>query len=511
MTEALDAALSYLARGWCVLPGHWMTPLGCSCRQPDCSRPGKHPRVKWLEFQDRKPTEDEVRFWWRKWPNANPIIITGRISGIVAIDVDPRHGGDEAWREWTRRNPVPATVTSLTGGGGQHYLYNWPGQDVRPATNILSPGYAPDGKTKLESGVDFRGDGSYILAPPSTHESGRLYAWDSEAHPDDMPIADMPKMLLLLILKQHAGNFGEEPDDGMRRSKLDLEALSEGKLELSEGGRNVTMTRVVGMLARGGMTIKELAEMADNINQASCKPPLDDREMKRIVESVHRREAQKVKVVDSAESAMADPEMDPLIVATSLWNAMGVQQVTDWYQLQGDDLEYVLVTPDDEVRFPDLLDYQLIRTQLLNHLGVLAPTLERKGGFDRTAQILRLTAKPVVVDARLSTDRVAGWINAYAAKNGGTREVTEEELDSALQSGPVMYEGEVLLRPNRLALFVETQYGEKMPVAMLRKLLKRAGWGEVGSHRAWKFTGMQQWEKEAVAVAAVLAEEENEE
>lgn len=485
--ELVKAALEYLARGWSVVPGHTVTEVGCSCRQADCDRPGKHPMVKWAEFQTELPSPNTVRYWWKRWPDANVIIITGAKSGIVAIDVDPRHQGDESWKVWAASHALPPTPISITGSGGQHIVFKHPGSEIRNTVDLLP-------------GVDFRGDGGYILAPPSMHASGREYAWDTEFHPEDVPLADMTPELKLLVMRK--GISGGQSGDGVRRSELDIEGMMSGRVRIAEGERNVEMTRVAGYFARSGMDHADLLGVVGMINDKACSPVVEDRELRRIVDSIYKRENAKTVQVEEAEQALNEADADPVSIAASIWRLIGVDKVTDWYQLQGDRLEYVLVTPEDELRFIDLLDYEEIRHLLLNHLGVLAPPLDKKASFDKRAQVLRMAARLIVVEPRKAEERVQEWVDAYARKTNA-REITEPaEIEPALTSGPIRHNGELLLRPNRLALFIETEFGERMTVPDLRRMLKRAGWGEVGTLRAWHKAGPTEREKEAAAVAA---------
>ncbi len=122
---------------------------------------------------------EQVRRWWRRWPEANVGVVTGKVSGLVVLDVDPRHGGGESLAALeTIYGPVPHTVESLTGGGGQHLYFRHPGTVV-PCRSI-----AP--------GLDVKGDSGLVVCPPSAHVSGRAYAWEAGCAPGDVPVADLP-------------------------------------------------------------------------------------------------------------------------------------------------------------------------------------------------------------------------------------------------------------------------------------------------------------------------------
>lgn len=181
MNRQEGAGRAYASRGFVPLPLNWVRPDGgCSCqRGAECGNPGKHPRVKWKDRAD--VTDAELGWWWRRWPRAGVGIITGETSGIVVIDVDPRHGGDATLAALEEvHGPLPVTLTARTGGGGWHYVFRHPGFVVQNVQN--------DETRKLGPGLDVRGDGGQIAAAPTLHASGRRYEWtDWFAEPVDLP------------------------------------------------------------------------------------------------------------------------------------------------------------------------------------------------------------------------------------------------------------------------------------------------------------------------------------
>lgn len=152
-TTCLEAALEYAERGWSVLPLHSVQDSRCTCGRADCPSPGKHPRTP-NGLKEATTNEVTIREWWAKWRNANVGILTGKPSGLIVLDVDPRHGGDVSLDNIElQHGPLPDTVEALTGGGGRHILLVYPGFRVRNKTNLFP-------------GVDVRADGGYIVAPP---------------------------------------------------------------------------------------------------------------------------------------------------------------------------------------------------------------------------------------------------------------------------------------------------------------------------------------------------------
>lgn len=163
-----QAALDYLARGWSVIP---------------VREKAKRPAGPWKAYQEKYVSEKTLREWYSRSPGYNVAIVTGKLSALVVVDVDPRHGGTESLDELEREHgPLPDTMEAITGGGGRHLYFSHPGGEVHNRTNL-----AP--------GIDLRGDGGCIVAPPSVHPSGKRYRWVKERGPGDIDPARLPDWL----------------------------------------------------------------------------------------------------------------------------------------------------------------------------------------------------------------------------------------------------------------------------------------------------------------------------
>src|SRR5262245_49985471 len=101
MMRTAALALTYAPRGWRVLPLHAMHRTRCSCGQPTCDSPAKHPRLASWTSQASRDAQTIVR-WWRTWPEANVGVATG--AGLLVLDVDPRHAGDASLADLERAN-----------------------------------------------------------------------------------------------------------------------------------------------------------------------------------------------------------------------------------------------------------------------------------------------------------------------------------------------------------------------------------------------------------------------
>jgi hypothetical protein len=185
----LRAALAYAERlGWPVFPIYGVRDGRCDCGKADCSRPGKHPIGKLAPrgFLDATTNPEIINAWWSAHPSANIGVPTGADSGLVVLDVDVDMGGFDGLHDLQTANaPLPDTAMSLTGGGGYHYLFSHPGNGVVIRNSVRT----------LGEGLDVRGDGGYIIVPPSTHASGRTYDWEGSCHPTATPLAPLPDWL----------------------------------------------------------------------------------------------------------------------------------------------------------------------------------------------------------------------------------------------------------------------------------------------------------------------------
>jgi putative DNA primase/helicase len=235
--DLLAAALSFASDGLPVFP---------------CEPRGKHPLVK-CGFKSATRETEQIRQWWAKWPKANIAIPTGAVSGFVALDIDP--GGDDSLAELTRQyRALPETCEVKTGRGRQLWFES-------PAVPIGC-------KTGFRRGLDSRGDGGYVIVPPSIHANGRRYTFR-----DSCKLAKMPDWLIKVIRQGKAAPNPALPANGNSSEKI------------REGARNTTLASIAGtMRARGlgGTAIR--AALLDH-NSRQCDPPLPEAEVANIAAS----------------------------------------------------------------------------------------------------------------------------------------------------------------------------------------------------------------------------------
>lgn len=215
----------------------------------------KRPLVDWKEFQTRFPTEEELERWFSS-DNVNIAIVTGPISGIVVLDIDGFEGEKSLKENALFLPPTPCVKT----GRGFHYYFEY--QDG--VKNLV----------RRYPGIDLRGEGGYVLAPPSLHSSGVRYEW-------------------IIDLKQ---GFAKLPDWVFKREdkRVDKDAgwVEELLLGVEEGKRNDSLTRLAGHYFGKGLKFEETKIILLDWNRKN-KPPLPEEELLKTVESIYKRESSK--------------------------------------------------------------------------------------------------------------------------------------------------------------------------------------------------------------------------
>lgn len=176
-------------------------------------------------FKDASDDEETIAKWWGENPNANIGMPTGKENKIIVIDIDPRNGGDKSARGLLSDDQRPAVV-SLTGGDGEHWLYEYPNDVDVPSC-------------KFAKGIDLKSDGGYIVLPPSIHPSGKGYRWES------VPAAMHWELLIF-------------PKELIQKIKLPLDPTKKNEIgwftkilnSLGNGNRNDSFCKVIGKLHR---------------------------------------------------------------------------------------------------------------------------------------------------------------------------------------------------------------------------------------------------------------------
>jgi Bifunctional DNA primase/polymerase, N-terminal len=238
--DVAAAALRYAALGWPVLPLHTPGRDGrCSCGRAGCDTPGKHPRSR-HGLCDASTNAARVRAWWAAWPDANVGVATGQ---LVVVDVDDAHGPAALATLERDHHPLPRTLTAASGRGAHLYFR----AGAHGVANSVG---------RLGAGLDVRGRGGYVVAPPSLHADGHRYRWSARHRP--APLPSWLAELLTPAAPPPRGTPLPGPADGDRRRRYFVAAMRGELAEVAAarpGTRNDTLNRAafrLGQLAAAG-------------------------------------------------------------------------------------------------------------------------------------------------------------------------------------------------------------------------------------------------------------------
>lgn len=288
--DMLQAALDWARDGFAVFPLWWRDAQGkCVCGLPLCDKPGKHPRVS-KGFHAATKDRFKIEHWWEKWPDANIGLATGAPSGVIVLDIDEAEGVKQLTKV---DGQIPHTFTVVTQNSGLHMYFRAPEQEVRSRTRFLP-------------GLDLRGDGGYVVAPPS---SGYKIVDDREPASFDW----LHKILRASVFARVA------------KSKGPLKIPK----QIPEGQRHDVLFRYACRLRHAGLEEEEILEKVRELNESRCIPPEDEDVIQRQVADVCSRyqigtekEAERydeLGLVERIRLELACPEADSISTRDEHW------------------------------------------------------------------------------------------------------------------------------------------------------------------------------------------------
>jgi hypothetical protein len=250
-TSMVEAALAYAERGWPVFP---------------CAARGKVPLTA-HGLQDATTRDRQIQAWWERCPTANVALRTGQAAKtpFIVVDVDGDDGYESLRALERAYGELPRTASVKTPRGGEHYYLQHPG------------GHVPNSAGQVGKGIDIRGDGGYVLAPPSVGPNGNAYEPDERTS-----VAPAPSWLCRAL-------SALRPRRARRPAETWVRMIRDG---LTEGARNEHLTKLVGHFLAHGIEMPVVRAVAHIVNERN-RPPLEDREVDRIVESIWGREMRK--------------------------------------------------------------------------------------------------------------------------------------------------------------------------------------------------------------------------
>ena len=237
----MTSELHYAAR---ALAAKGMSLMPCVAR-------GKVPATS-HGVKDATSDAATIDAWWRLLPEANIGIACGAVSGIFVVDIDGEDGEGTMRKLEAEHRALPPTVEVITGNGRHCYFRLGDHGPIGNSVGTIGPG------------IDTRGNGGYVLAPPSIHPSGRRYEWSVDS----------------------ADEFADTPDwlHQLMKAKATCDRDIAG--DIGAGIRNATVATLAGRLLRRFVDPSDVLVLVAAYNKVHCSPPLSDSEVIRTVKSI---------------------------------------------------------------------------------------------------------------------------------------------------------------------------------------------------------------------------------
>jgi hypothetical protein len=256
-----EIVLGYHALGWSTV----------LCRKND-----KLPVKKWKQYQTKLPSPAEIEADCNQFPESNIAVITGKLSGLIVIDIDSAEGMERYLAECGEIHETIRVKTGRADGEGLHLYFKHPGDGIY------------QNMAKVLPGIDVRGDGGYVIGPPSIHNSGNTYTWDNinplEDGLDDL--MELPQEVKAMLLKKDPARMPKN-DPGNSDDWVQDALMGVGK-----GERNQTAARLAGYYCALGHNSDAIESLLILWNERNT-PPLKFKEIRKVINSIVSREGEK--------------------------------------------------------------------------------------------------------------------------------------------------------------------------------------------------------------------------
>ena len=294
----------------------WLESQGCSVipLMPRSKRPCAEllPKGAWKEYQTRRANAGEIKAWFDSKPDINIALVCGAISGVVCVDVDGEKG-----QAWFKQNmPRPNLFQFTSSEHKFHAFYKHPGKGC----------VIPPSVKGISDEIDIRGDGSYCVFSPSIHpDTGKPYnlrELDGFTGMESLvacPDVTLPKKGDEVVIAENACipsalNFSGDIPDGQRDS---------------------TLTSWCARWYAKGLTVDEILLLAHGLNAAKCKPPLESKQVEKIVRSIGKthEHGHPLALNTGGLQAWLDLQGDGTFTVSDVFQQLGIHEQRDREQV----------------------------------------------------------------------------------------------------------------------------------------------------------------------------------
>ena len=250
----LEAALQYARKGYSIIP----------------VKRDKTPFIKWEPYQNRKASEEEIRSWFKKFPDANIAIVTGEISNLFVVDTDNQQATDRINEAIPEGLEVPC---QRTPSGFMHFLFSH------------CPGFS--NRAKVADQIDVRTSGGYFVAAPSINGNGKGWEWvvsPFDADPPELALAVKDILINSFSLSLYKGDVDKENEASLQTSTISTNVYKMFEFH----SRNQDLFHVALQLFKGKTKREVIIQVIESLGKI-CDPPWgsvrDDCSILEVIES----------------------------------------------------------------------------------------------------------------------------------------------------------------------------------------------------------------------------------
>lgn len=435
----LKDVLHYAELGLSVIPIYGIVDGKCNCNSDPCDSPGKHPRTKWKSRSTKRLSKEQLKTWWKKYPNSNVGIVTGKISGIAVLDIDGEEGVESLRKMGIELKDLPVTPTARTGGGGYHFIFKM-SSSAKTRAGILP-------------NVDIRAEGGMIVAPPSLHLSGNNYTWIPQKAFGEVEIAEFD---FSQIKKKKTIKKKRSTDNATKWYEACLSGVGEGT-------RNDSAARLAGRYLSLGMSESEVKFMMEAWN-ARNHPPLPESEIETVVESIKNKEK-------GEDDQSIDDSIDVISSALKM-NLITIERIT------GDDPQYVMTFEEGKctITIAQLFSPKLFQQAIAESTNALIKRLSSKTtpSHDRFVHLVMDCAKDI--DAGIEATSTGEMIALLKDFIRGLKIIPNLDLgDEIPQHGSFRSKGISWIQIEELVHRGGQRWGMRIPMRSMAQKLKALG------------------------------------
>lgn len=520
MTTLKEAALSYVRRGWAVFPLCWPDELGgCGCgRGHNEKEVGKAPLTN-RGVKDATKDEKTVQDWWNRWPSANIAIATGGVSNLLVVDID-RHGdsdGDVSLSKLERQHgELPHSAEVITGSGNHIYF-------ALPSGVILG-----NSAHRLGSGIDTRGDGGYVVAPPSKHRNGKYYAWDGAHHHEDIVILpDLPRWAIDLLRRnvstmvEIANDLTLDPSAEVPFSKMEAliennkkfkDTWNKNRKDLSDQTNSGFEFALGNYAAQAGWSDQELINLFVSFRRKWLAEPKSLNSYISTIRNIREdqakeRTAEQTKQIlqQTLESAQDKPEeeartalLESVRAALNLPIERIIRTVQKYNDKLSGDVTYQLVFPSATVNLTtnQILSKSSFRIKVAEGLNKQMANVDAKVWTQAVDNMLAAAEEEDLGEDITTEGQISKVVLSIIRSRGFAQDWEEAVANSDRPNAkPFIKDGKHYIMAEPVRVFAEKHYGIKWTARMVGLTLRKMGYerehvhtdvnGKLVHARAW--------------------------